>query len=291
MIGIIILLTIAPVILLSLFLLSQREQRKMAEEIHEISKEQSNRLLHRTSGLVSGRLIEEINEVLREIRNGEIWLKRRQGEVNLMMTNISHDLRTPLTSALGYMDMVMHSQMPEEEKTALLQMIERRLQRLNELVDSFFEFSKVIAGNEAPQMEELNLVSVLEEAISHYYDDYCDCNRTIAFHCPENRIMVCSNKNMLLRILDNLIGNALKHGRGEMEITVEKEPLKLIFSNELLDKDVDISRIFEEFYTTDISRTKGNTGLGLAIAKQFTELLGGTIQAKTENGVIYFEIS
>lgn len=291
MIVIIILLTVALVILLSLLLLAQKEQRKLANEINWIRKEQSSQLLHQTSGLVSNRLIEEINGVLRELRNEEIQLKRRQGEVNLMMTNISHDLRTPLTSALGYMDMIMHSNMPEEERIASLEIIEKRLFRLNELIDSFFEFSKVIAKEEPPKLDELNLVSVLEEAISHYYDDYCDRNRMIVFHCPENRIMIHSNKNMLMRIFDNLIGNALKHGMGNLTITVQKDSFKILFSNELLDKNVDVNRIFEEFYTTDISRTKGNTGLGLAIAKQFTELLGMKIHAVVEDGVICFEIS
>ncbi len=85
---------------------------------------------------------------------------------------------------------------------------------------------------------------------------------------------------MLMRIFDNLISNALKHGNCDLKINVKStENLHITFTNEYSSADMNIEHIFDEFYTTDISRTKGNTGLGLAISKQFTELLGGNIQA------------
>jgi signal transduction histidine kinase len=87
---------------------------------------------------------------------------------------------------------------------------------------------------------------------------------------------------MLLRIFDNLISNALKHGEGDLTISVDcTERIQIRFENTLLSPNIDTEHIFDEFYTTDISRTKGNTGLGLAIAKQFTEMLGGSISAET----------
>ena len=86
---------------------------------------------------------------------------------------------------------------------------------------------------------------------------------------------------LLSRIFENLISNAYKHSNSNLEIKVEiKDKVKIIFSNELLDNDIDIDRIFDEFYTVDISRTKEGTGLGLAIAKEFTKQLGGNIYAK-----------
>ena len=86
---------------------------------------------------------------------------------------------------------------------------------------------------------------------------------------------------MLLRIFDNLIGNALKHGIGDLTIRLEKsDAIKISFSNGVLDENIDTVHIFDEFYTKDISRTGGSTGLGLAIAKEFTELLGGRIAAE-----------
>ena len=85
---------------------------------------------------------------------------------------------------------------------------------------------------------------------------------------------------MLMRIFDNLIGNALKHGKSNLKIKISTdEKIRIEFENKVECTDIDVSRIFEEFYTVDTSRTKGSTGLGLAIAKQFTEMLGGKIKA------------
>lgn len=128
---------------------------------------------------------------------------------------------------------------------------------------------------------ELNIVGVIEECMVHYYDDYSAQGRMIDFECDSRQIMVLSNRNMLMRILDNLISNAFKHGNGTLYINAEKKDrLVLTFRNAVYDSELDVSRVFDEFYTTDISRTKGNTGLGLAIAKQFTEILGGDIKAE-----------
>ena len=97
---------------------------------------------------------------------------------------------------------------------------------------------------------------------------------------------------MLLRIFDNLISNALKHGTGNLTVSVDlaenvqaDKTVQITFENELHDSDMDIKHIFDEFYTTDISRTKGNTGLGLAIVKQFTEILNGSISARNTDGL------
>ena len=90
---------------------------------------------------------------------------------------------------------------------------------------------------------------------------------------------------LLTRIFENLIGNAYKHSNGDLNIKVEiKDKVRIIFSNELSNNDIDIDRIFDEFYTVDISRTKEGTGLGLAIAKEFTKQLNGNIYAEKNNG-------
>lgn len=197
-----------------------------------------------------------------------------------MMTNISHDLRTPLTSAMGYINLLQNSQLSEAEKSREIDIIAKRLVCLEELINSFFELSQVLSSGKSPEKTDVNLVSVLEESIVHYYDDYCGQNKQIIFNCEYHKLELFSNRGMLLRIFDNLIGNALKHGDGDLTVTVEKgDGVILKFRNRIVFSEISMEHIFDEFYTTDISRTKGNTGLGLAIAKQFTEMLGGSIEA------------
>ncbi len=266
----------------------RREINNITLQLNEVKDINTNLLIHSKTG-TADQLINEINSLLRKICDIRADYSRKNHELEQMMTNISHDLRTPLTSAMGYINLIQNAGLSETEKSRELDIVGQRLIRLEELINSFFEFSQIVSSGAPPKKTELNIISVLEESIVHYYDDYSNQNRKINFDCAKSKLLINSNKNMLLRIFDNLIGNALKHGSGDLKISVsDYEGTAIKFSNELADTDIEVMRVFDEFYTTDISRTKGNTGLGLAIAKQFTEALGGTISAEKKDNA--FEI-
>ena len=293
MLPVIIILGIISSVLLFLLLLQRNEIRSISNQLREIKPQDTNELVHSDgSGKASADLINDINALLRHMQRSRIHYQQKNHALEQMMTNISHDLRTPLTSAMGYIHLIQNSDLTEDEKSRELAIIEKRLVRLEELINSFFEFSRIISNDKAPEKTECNIIAVLEESISHYYDDYCAGDRQILFECRHHRLMICSNKNMLMRIFDNLISNALKHGTGNLTISVDlvkdiqsNETVQIRFENELHDSAMDIDHIFDEFYTTDISRTKGNTGLGLAIVKQFTEILNGSISAQNADGL------
>ncbi len=284
MIIVIIILIIICLLLVFANLKAKKSQESMAEQIKYINSTETNQLLHSEYGGVSENLINEINEVLKEKRSDSIYYQRKSHTIDQMITNISHDIRTPLTSAMGYINLVRNSDLDEEEKERELEVIEKRLHRMEELIEQFFEFSKVISRDEEIKKEDLNLIGVLEEAIAHYFDDFEAKNRVISLKYDSRKLVVHSNRGMLLRIFDNVISNALKHGEGDLEVDVKSEDGKnvITFSNISKDDKLDVTQIFDEFYTTDISRTKGSTGLGLAIVKQFTNLLGGGIDANKE---------
>ena len=284
-----IIMSIGFLILLVLLCLQRLEIKSITSQLRQIYRQDTNELIHSKYGDVntSHRLINEINELLKELRKNRIEYQKKNHNLEQMITNISHDLRTPLTSAMGYIDIIQNSSLPPEEKEQEIRIVEQRLICLEELINSFFELSKVISANKPPVLETLNLTGILQESISHYYDDYCMQNREIRLVCDMPKIDLPSNRNMLIMIFDNLIGNAYKHGTGNLLVTVspfrqiqETREVHILFENNLLDSDINIDRVFDEFYTTDISRTSGNTGLGLAIAKQFTQLLGGSITAE-----------
>lgn len=292
MLPALVLLSIAAVILLFLVLLQRHEIKSISRQLREVRKQDTNALIHTNgSGKTYAELINEINATLKEVQHSRMIYQQKNHALEQMMTNISHDLRTPLTSAMGYIHIIQSSDISEDEKNRELAIVEKRLLRLEELINSFFEFSQIISNGKEPEKLEVNLVAVLEESISHYYDDYCAQNREIIFRCDRHRVIVCSNRTMLLRIFDNLIGNALKHGTGSLTVSVDAtEDIRILFANQLSDANIDTDRIFDEFYTTDISRTKGNTGLGLAIVKQFTEMLGGTVTAEHTDSVFQLTI-
>lgn len=272
---------IVLVIVLFLLILKRREIKSISNQIDEILSRESNELVHSENGSISGNLINRINELLKKMRYNQILYNKKSHDLEQMITNISHDMRTPLTSAMGYINIILNSNIPENEKEEQIRIVEKRLLRLEELINSFFEFSKIVSGNQKPEIVQLNIIEVLQESIVHYYDDFCNQEREIIFNCDTSRIMINSNRSMLMRIFDNLIGNAYKHGTGNLTVNVIKaDNISICLENELYDSHIDISRIFDEFYTTDISRTKGNTGLGLAIARQFIEMIGGSISAE-----------
>lgn len=270
----------AFVIALFLLILQKREIKSILKQIDNILLHESNELVHSENCGISHDLINKINELLKITRENQILYSKKNHSLDQMMTNISHDLRTPLTSAMGYINLLQNSQLSEAEKSREIDIIAKRLVRLEELINSFFELSQVLSSGKSPEKTDVNLVSVLEESIVHYYDDYCGQNKQIIFNCEYHKLELFSNRGMLLRIFDNLIGNALKHGDGDLTVTVEKgDGVILKFRNRIVFSEISMEHIFDEFYTTDISRTKGNTGLGLAIAKQFTEMQGGSIEA------------
>ena len=272
----------------------------MKMELRRIKKELDLVLSRKTNGLVHTEftskeihdLAECINTHLTEIKSKESKLERKNANFVKMIRNISHDLRTPLTSSLGYVSLMLESDVTEQEKIKNLKIVEERLKRLSELIDSFFEFSKILSNNQIIELDEINLVAVVEKAISNHYEDFSKDNRMIDFKTNKRKIKIKSNEVMLIRVFDNLIRNAYKHSNGNLDIEINQnnDKVKIKFINDLLYNDLDVDRIFDEFYTVDISRTKGNTGLGLAIAKEFVEQLKGKIKADKKNNKLIITI-
>lgn len=264
--------------LLTYIFLLKKEILNITNEIQKIKQEDSNLLLHATVSMKEvTQLSTEINTLLSERKKQKIVYENHNQTFRKMIRNISHDLRTPLTSALGYIDLTLSMNLPQEASKNLV-LVEGRLKRLEELMDTFFQFSKMMTTS--PVLTSISLTSVLESCMAHYYEDYRKENRDIIYSNLIPKEKIETNRNMLTRVFDNLIGNALQHSQGNLEIEVcKKEKIRITFTNLLLDLNLDIEHMFDEFYTVDVARTKGNTGLGLAIAKEFTEKLGGQIWA------------
>lgn len=268
----------------------QRELKRLRKELSIIIKEKTNGVMHTEFfSKEIKKLVQVMNQQITFVKQKESMVEHQNHQFTKMIRNISHDLRTPLTSALGYIDILQKSDCSEEEKRKNLKIIEERLQRLSELIESFFEFAKIISDEGNIQMEVVNVVSMIEKSISNHYEDFSSAKRMIQFHTAKRKISMISNETMLLRVFDNLIRNAYKHSKGDLEIqiTMEKE-LTILFQNKLLYSELDVDKIFDEFYTIDISRTRGNTGLGLAIAKEFVEQLGGHISAQKKQDNLQF---
>lgn len=285
MVIVIIILSLIILGLLTYLFLLNIELKELPKRIDTLKSIETNNLIYSRHNLRNIKsILIKINALLKESKRLELQYAKKNKALMKMMINISHDLRTPLTSAIGYIDIILNSEISEEEKRKELIIIEERLKRLEELINSFFEFSNIISNNGSPELEKINLKVILENCLANYYEDYKKQNRKIIYINDQMEILIYSNKKLLTRVLDNLIGNAYKHSLKDLIITVKVEDkIRLIFENELQYEELDTEKMFEEFYTVDISRTNGNTGLGLAIAKEFTEELGGKIYANKKN--------
>ena len=290
---ILVILVIIILFLVCYLFFMKMELRRIKKELDLVLSRKTNGLIHTefTSKEIHD-LVECINTHLTEIKSKESKLERKNANFVKMIRNISHDLRTPLTSSLGYVSLMLESDITEQEKIKNLKIVEERLKRLSELIDSFFEFSKILSNNQIIELDEINLVAVVEKAISNHYEDFSKDNRMIDFKTNKRKIKIKSNEVMLIRVFDNLIRNAYKHSNGNLDIEINQnnDKVKIKFINDLLYNDLDVDRIFDEFYTVDISRTKGNTGLGLAIAKEFVEQLKGKIKADKKNNKLIITI-
>lgn len=281
---IIICILIVIIFILFLYLIFlKKEIKNITKKIQIMGKENSNILLNKEfDDRALHNLINQINVLIKAINQKEIDAYTKNKSMKKMITNIAHDLRTPLTSAIGYIDLLKKEELPKEEKQKYIIIIEERLSKLSNLITNFFDFCKIILKHEEIELKEENIIEILENEIVNFYDDFSKENRIININCKKEKIKLITNKMLLIRIFDNLLINSYKHSKSDVTINVENvdNKIRIEVINKLEDYSLNTDEMFDEFYTSDISRTKGNTGLGLAIAKEFVQLLNGKIYAK-----------
>ncbi|EHK2334886.1 HAMP domain-containing sensor histidine kinase [Clostridium perfringens] len=272
------------IVLLIIFILKTKEINRLTLELKKLNSEgkiEKLRLSLPNKNIEN--LIVEINTLIDDKRKMENIYKEKDMELREAIANMSHDLRTPLTSIMGYVYLLNDDKLDKEERKEYLKIIEKRSLVLNDLITNFYGLSRIQADQYEIKFEPVNLELVLGEIIAAFYEtlDY-------KFGEPEINIEeglgpVLGDKQALNRIFTNLIENIIKHGEGEVKISLKKKNKYIVmeFSNkaeELESKDV--NRIFEKFFTKDRMRTGQNTGLGLAIVKLLVEKQGQKIEAK-----------
>ena len=230
------------------------------------------------------RLMEE--ELSRHI---ELEKSNEQSKTDLI-TNIAHDLRTPLTSILGYLDLIKNSQSVNEEmKEHYVEIVYNKALRLQKLIEELFGFTKLSYGKMNMNIITLNLVELLSQLIEESYPNFEKNNLNYEFTSNVKKLYIDGDGDLLVRLFDNLITNAIKYGAdGKMvKIRLRKEK-KLVritvlnFGYAIPEKE--LPYIFDKFYRVESSRSTstGGTGLGLAIVKNIAEMHHGSVEAKSD---------
>lgn len=263
----------------------------LRKSIREIEKEFSYRIKTDTNTLIDvsshdrqiKKLAESINTQLRELRKERHHFQQGDFELKEAVTNISHDLRTPLTAICGYLDL-LESEEKSEEVKRYLNIIKNRTEILKQLTEELFRYSVFVSVFNNTSYESVVLNSVLEESILGFYADLKSHMITPEISIPDKKIKRNLNKNALSRIFGNIISNAIKYSDGDLSVTLYQSG-EIVFSNSALKLDeIQVGKLFDRFYTVDTA--KKSTGLGLSIAKALTEQMNGSITACFNNGTI-----
>ena len=267
----------------------ERDLRGAVEQLRERERSGSTtRVGLKAPHPAAEQLLLEVNRLL-ELRQAErSEFHRREEALRRQIANVSHDLRTPLTSILGYLQLLAGEELGEAERREYLAIVEGRARTLQTLIATFYDLSRIEGGEYPLELQSVDLRRSLEPLLAGFYEDFEQAGFQVTVELMESPPAVSADPGAVTRILTNLIGNALKHGSKTLDIRLYQEGQTLVtaFSNDAPElTQEDLPRVFERFYTADQMRTGQNTGLGLAIVKALSEQMGHTAFADLKDGV------
>lgn len=289
MIYIVILLTVFNIFLVLKVYDLRSTALKIEQGFHRIVNEDTNNVI--TLNTRDGRmrnLAIKINTELKTLRREKNRYIHGNVELSNAITNISHDLRTPLTAIIGYLDMIRKSD-DKEKMERYLPIVSERAESMKQLTEELFDYSLDFSniGTEVVK-EEVDINRVLEDSIMGYYGVLTEKNIELKAEITEKKIVRMLNRNYMSRIFSNLLNNAVKYSDGDLKIVLDDEGT-ITFSNSAEGlKGIDVEQLFDRFYTVEAARN--STGLGLSIVKLLVERQGGSISSEYVNGMLNIKI-
>ena len=228
-------------------------------------------------------LANEINIQLRKLRDERRKFQLGDLEVKAAMTNISHDLRTPLTAICGYLDLL-----EQEEKSETVNrytaVIRNRTEMLKQLTEELFRYSVILASAEALKIEPVVINNILEESIASFYTALKEKQIVPKVSIPQKKVIRDLDRFALSRLFANLLNNAIKYSNGDLEVTLSENG-EIRFINHASDlSEIEVGKLFDRFYT--VNNAGNSTGLGLSISKALVEKMNGIISAEYHDGML-----
>ena len=280
-------LTVVIIILAIKIRMMQKSMDEICDCVSEHLSSDTNQLITVSSSDKHVRhLASEIARQLAELRRQRRQYISGDRELKEAVTNISHDLRTPLTAICGYLELLEAEEMTDNTKRYVEQ-IANRTEALKALTEELFRYS-VISSVSDLNYEAVNLGRVLEDTLISFYGAFEQKNITPNVSLPDGVIIRSLDKSALSRIFGNIISNAVKYSDGDFTVTMT-DAGEITFSNTASElSSVDVGKLFDRFYTVDSARK--STGLGLSIAKLLTERMKGSISAEYKEKVLFITL-
>ena len=271
------------------------EQKRLAYQIEKNSKFESTGLVKKDSFFLGKALIDSINVLIVEHHRQKKEYEETRQNFKSMVTTISHDFRTPLTSISGYVQILLDDdEVSYENRQKYLKIIESRAISLSSLIEDFYTVSSIDSLDYPYNLTTISLSEILRAQIAAYYVELEKRYSTIEVDIVESPCYMISDRTSLQRIFSNLIKNALSYGIDTIRISLKENEssYKIEFSNSLYenaDKNI-ANKIFERNYSVNWASSSKSTGLGLSIAKSMTEKMGGSIRAEVIDDMLVFTI-
>ncbi|EQB90402.1 signal transduction histidine kinase [Clostridium punense] len=260
--------------------------KSLSNQLAYINASKTNKKI--TIGLLNKnieKLAEKINKTIEIKLQSEANRIKVENDLRQTIANMSHDLRTPLTSIIGYIQFLKLEGISEEEKAEYLEVAEHRAKSLEILLNDFYELSLIDSLDYELKMEKLNINKVLEQVVLDRYADFMGRNINPSINIPSEDLYIIGEKKSVERIIDNLLSNAIKYAKDAIDISlqVKKDSTILKISNTFTNlTQQDLESVFDRFYMADKTRSGKGTGLGLAITKGLVEKMGGSINCHIE---------
>lgn len=272
----------------------QRQVKDICRQLAFLMKHDSNMLIHREFGLGGiGMLSDRLNDLLELRRKEKQYYQENETLIADTYTNLSHDIRTPLTSLDGYFQLMEACENVEEQRR-YLNIIHERIHSLNEMLEELFMFTKLKNESYRLELTSCCINRILKETVFSYYDDWVRREIQPDIQITEEQLYIDGNKQGLSRIIQNVIKNGLDHGEKKIRIVLKREQNQAVLriSNQVIaSEQIDIEHVFDRFYKADAARSKTSTGLGLSIAREFVRRMNGEIGAKIEKNEFIVEMS
>ena len=272
----------------------QRQVKDICRQLAFLMKHDSNMLIHREFGLGGiGMLSDRLNDLLELRRKEKLYYQEKETLIADTYTNLSHDIRTPLTSLDGYFQLMEACENVEEQRR-YLNIIHERIHSLNEMLEELFMFTKLKNESYRLELTSCCINRILKETVFSYYDDWVRREIQPDIQITEEQLYIDGNKQGLSRIIQNVIKNGLDHGEKKIRIVLKREQNQAVLriSNQVTASErIDIEHVFDRFYKADAARSKTSTGLGLSIAREFVRRMNGEIGAKIEENEFIVEMS
>lgn len=295
MIYLVVIFFVAIIILLARIFSIKKEIKNITKQISSYNSLKSSKKIDiKLFDRDIENLAENINKYISISNELQINNMKSQDELKRTIANISHDLRTPLTSILGYIQMIKNNTVDENKKREYIEITEKRAKYLQNLLNDFFDLSLLESSDYELNLEYINLNNILCDELAGFYEYFVSRDINPKIDIPNKDVMVIGDISATKRVLENLMINIAKHSNGYVYIGLSEEGLNAVVtiineSENLTSKDVEL--MFDRFYTNDKSRNSKdrNTGLGLFIVRELMDKMNGDIKCEIKNDLLHIQ--